>query len=866
MGVSTGSSSVGPTLLAPEHLDKLRGSGLSDATIAASGAYATRLRHPSRGTPAPALILPGFDAAGRRNGYDVARPTRPHVRPNGATAKYLCPTGVPPRAYFPPLPCVREAVADSRRPLLITEGILKALVAAQAGVPCIGLMGVWNWAARKFRPRKLVGDLAGLDWRGRPVVVVFDTDPTRKPGVHHGAAELARVLANDHGADARIRYLPPGPPGADGRPVKQAVDDYIVAHGEAAFRAWVAGACVSPAPAALNEWRILVGAQRVLTWRPGVYLDRSPTGTGKSFADREVLRGRPWQTGAGHGGNTGTCSLTLVPTHTHCQEVVADYRAAGVAAVAFPQLGPETCARHSEAEAVMARGLSFTAALCPECPYRDGCPYWEGLREGYQARHAVATHARAALAMADLAAGRGYVTVHENALPLLRPVVSARGGLLRAAAVARQAASVAGATPLGDYLGILAGVADELEGERQASGRTASVSIPSIAEDPPDGLHQVLNEAMHSLGKYPPEGAVRLLLAAAAGRVERLVVSVCPPPGGKKGKPTRGLTGVLATPLPGGTPVWLNDATAVRDELAAVLGPVAQDKTPSGTLPRVAPVTQIVPRVDVTKGRGEGQRVISQLRGILHDLPHARVGVLTHKRLAEALPAALGAAYAGRVAKVGYFGGGQSRGSNRWVGECDALVVFGTPRVGTEAVRRHLLQLGDVRAALRDDVAWERDYWSGVTVSGRRVTVRTRHYRDRAWHAAYGSLVWGELAQAVGRGRGILPEGIPVYVVTRENLAPPGHEDGRGGYPIADHLFAPLTGPQARVLGALAGGRNRYGWLASPRCHARVIARALQVSPQRAGELLRELAAAGRVVKHGERRGWSLPRNATQPL
>jgi hypothetical protein len=138
------------------------------------------------------------------------------------------------------------------------------------------------------------------------------------------------------------------------------------------------------------------------------------------------------------------------------------------------------------------------------------------------------------------------------------------------------------------------------------------------------------------------------------------------------------------------------------------------------------------------------------------------------------------------------------------------------------------------------------------------------HYRDHDWHAAYGSLVRAELVQAVGRGRGVLPDGAPVYAVTRENPAPADADDRRNGYPVADPgRFAPLTDAQARVLGQLyrvvPGGRQpAVGKVPE-------MASALRRSQQRVRALLGELRAAGRVQKVGQRGGWVAAANATRP-
>lgn len=135
-----------PSHIAADHWVKLLGSGLSDDTIAAAGVYtetdavrlAAMLRRSTRRVPA--LIFPFFDREGRRINYAVARPSNPRVKGNGEPVKYETPFGLGNRAYFPP--AALEAINTHGELLLITEGILKALAATQAGVPCIGLMGV----------------------------------------------------------------------------------------------------------------------------------------------------------------------------------------------------------------------------------------------------------------------------------------------------------------------------------------------------------------------------------------------------------------------------------------------------------------------------------------------------------------------------------------------------------------------------------------------------------------------------------------------------------------------------------------------------------------------------------------------------
>jgi hypothetical protein len=294
---------------------------------------------------------------------------------------------------------------------------------------------------------------------------------------------------------------------------------------------------------------------------------------------------------------------------------------------------------------------------------------------------------------------------------------------------------------------------------------------------------------------------MRLAVAATLGRLSLLAVAVneTHAPGGARAS-YRTVTGVGRTRLPY-TTVVINDATADAGALADLF---LDDRpfhviTPRGRLGRLHPVVQIVPAADVTRGRRPGP-VADLLRGVLHGVParYPRVGLLTHQNLLPPVLAGLGDCR-GRLTLASHFGGGLSRGSNAWPAKCDALVTLGTPRVPPAAIRQHLLRLGKVAAAglTEAEAGWHQVYWTGRTLSGAERLVRTGRYRDPDWDAAYRALVCGELWQAVGRGRGILPEGMPVYVVTTESL---------GDIPLADAgTFAPLTPGQGRALGCLRG-------------------------------------------------------------
>ena len=120
-----------------------------------------------------------------------------------------------------------EVLATSPE-LLITEGEKKALAANQAGFPSIGLVGVWGWKPGK--KETLLPALERIPWKGRAVYVVFDSDIATKPDVQDAESRLAAHLAA-RGATVKVVRLPQGEPGADGKPVKVGLDDFLVMHG-----------------------------------------------------------------------------------------------------------------------------------------------------------------------------------------------------------------------------------------------------------------------------------------------------------------------------------------------------------------------------------------------------------------------------------------------------------------------------------------------------------------------------------------------------------------------------------------------------------------------------------------------------------
>lgn len=153
---------------------------------------------------------------------------------------------------------------------------------------------------------------------------------------------------------------------------------------------------------------------------PGLYLDRSPTGAGKSFADIQAVKlaGR---------------SLIVTPTHEQCAEVVADCLKTGVDAFAYEKRttqGDSPNCWNEEADAAESAGFPVAKTVCRYCPFWDQCSGEVPGRKGYlqqrkQAEAAtvlVVTHARlAVLGFETLTADRQFVSIHEDATGVLFP-------------------------------------------------------------------------------------------------------------------------------------------------------------------------------------------------------------------------------------------------------------------------------------------------------------------------------------------------------------------------------------------------------------------------------------------------------------
>ncbi len=231
--------------LAPEHVDQLHASGLTDETIALANVYtehrAKAIAELLRRRTFPrhhgaALVFPMYmPGAAEPHEYRV-KPNTPRTDKRGKPIKYEQPdartAGV--LVYFPPRARRGEWYADTARPLHWTEGEKKALALDQLDLATIGLTGVWNWLDVKHK------DDTG-EWRlhpairehvtvaGRRHVIVFDADAKENDQVMAAAQRLVGVLTAAGAAEVCFVV----PPTRD----QKGIDDYLGAFGDAPTRA-----------------------------------------------------------------------------------------------------------------------------------------------------------------------------------------------------------------------------------------------------------------------------------------------------------------------------------------------------------------------------------------------------------------------------------------------------------------------------------------------------------------------------------------------------------------------------------------------------------------------------------------------------
>ena len=229
--------------LCPLAVADLERSGLSAADAAALGMRSlSQTETPTLAPhfkPLTALYIPYWDPE-QPNTPLTAHPQGPaffRVRyletPNdftritgGKTQRYDQPPRSGLCAYWPRGTDWAAIIKDPTRPIIITEGEKKAAAACLAGHPTVGLGGVWSFrAANAPSYELLLPDLARVDWRRRPVYIIYDSDSSTNPQVNLALWALAEELRY-RGALPHVAALPNI---YDDDKKKTGLDDYLVA-------------------------------------------------------------------------------------------------------------------------------------------------------------------------------------------------------------------------------------------------------------------------------------------------------------------------------------------------------------------------------------------------------------------------------------------------------------------------------------------------------------------------------------------------------------------------------------------------------------------------------------------------------------
>lgn len=136
--------------------------------------------------------------------------------------RYVQPPDSGVCAYFPTSVSWADLLEDVTKPLIITEGELKAAKACKEGYPTIGLGGVRNFMSTKLNTTFLP-ELELVRWVKRPVFIIYDSDFRTNEHVCSALNALAEQLFQ-RGAEPHAVPLPDLLP-EDG---KTGLDDFLV--------------------------------------------------------------------------------------------------------------------------------------------------------------------------------------------------------------------------------------------------------------------------------------------------------------------------------------------------------------------------------------------------------------------------------------------------------------------------------------------------------------------------------------------------------------------------------------------------------------------------------------------------------------
>lgn len=176
------------------------------------------------------ILIPYINMQGGFTGHYRYRYLEPKLSDWDRLAKkkglrYMQPTGNPPRFYYPTAVEWAEVAEDVSVDIWITEGEFKAAKACLEGVACIGLGGVWCWRNGDGP----VSDFDDIEWQGRLVYIVFDSDVWYNLDIQKAERALCKELMERGAAPHTVRLVSKDQ--AD-KGDKVGLDDFLVSGGD----------------------------------------------------------------------------------------------------------------------------------------------------------------------------------------------------------------------------------------------------------------------------------------------------------------------------------------------------------------------------------------------------------------------------------------------------------------------------------------------------------------------------------------------------------------------------------------------------------------------------------------------------------
>lgn len=222
--------------LAPEHVEDLSKSGLSEETISSLQFEAVRPNEIKLGGVNSAFRIPYFTLDGGVNKFERHKLFPPRRTPDGHSQKYHQPSGSAPHLYFPPLLDWVTVARDAGTTIHITEGEKKAAKACQEKFSTIGVAGVWCWRNKLDGGEAItIPDLDRFNWSNRSVEIIPDSDawrPEKIESVLSGFFALGKELER-RGARVVLVKLPD----SSGR--KVGLDDWLCNEPPPLVEGWV---------------------------------------------------------------------------------------------------------------------------------------------------------------------------------------------------------------------------------------------------------------------------------------------------------------------------------------------------------------------------------------------------------------------------------------------------------------------------------------------------------------------------------------------------------------------------------------------------------------------------------------------------